>query len=272
MATTSPPCAGILSRTCNTLLFLGLVWMSNGATSAEGSALSRGSTPGKDYPIATPSRFARIERSPARPRCRNAASDPSTWTVSAPVPDPAWPPKPMLYPRDPTPGTQPRRLIPSGAPGTPEGASNSPRVTPPRLHYLIWLGGDSAVATTPGVVPITPPQPPGEDYSPYMEPKVFFRTFIMVRKVMCIMMTSRADDAQLKTTIGAPAAVHAHVTPSAILRVLRAVVPRYNDPTKRRATSREPRHAASVNEPRATAVHVIEAHAACSTTSIAVCG
>ena len=102
MATTSPPCAGILSRTCNTLLFLGLVWMSNGATSAEGSALSRGSTPGKDYPIATPSRFARIERSPARPRCRNAASDPSTWTASAPVPDPAWPPKPMLYPRDPT--------------------------------------------------------------------------------------------------------------------------------------------------------------------------
>ena len=111
MATTSPPCAGI-SRTCNTPLFLGLVWMSNGATSAEGSALSRGSTPGKDYPLTTtphftPSRFARIERSPARPRCRNAASDPSTWTVSAPVPDPAWPPKPMLYPRDPS--TDPER-------------------------------------------------------------------------------------------------------------------------------------------------------------------
>ena len=140
MATTSPPCAGILSRTCNTLLFLGLVWMSNGATSAEGSALSRGSTPGKDYPIATPSRFARIERSPARPRCRNAASDPSTWTGSAPVPDPAWSPEPM-----PHPGIRPKRRIPSGAPGTPEGASNSPRATPPPAslpnHGMAGLGG-----------------------------------------------------------------------------------------------------------------------------------
>ena len=138
MATTSPPCAGILSRTCNTLLFLGLVWMSNGATSAEGSALSRGSTPGKDYPIATPSRFARIERSPARPRCRNAASDPSTWTVSAPVPDPAWPPKPMLYPRDPQ---DPERRARDAGGRFEQPTCHTPPASLPNPPMVVMAGG-----------------------------------------------------------------------------------------------------------------------------------